>query len=60
MSEQGSTNNLNDLALKLSNELEALKKLDGHDESINRVMVVKDQLLKEIRAFLEKKNKEVK
>ena len=63
MDEKGSTDGLDGLdglASKLSDELEKLKRVASDSEHVDRVIVVKDQLLKEIRAFLQQKNKEVK
>jgi hypothetical protein len=60
MEEKGSTDGLDALVSKLLQELEESKKVTNDSEHLDRVIVVKHQLLREIRAFLEQKNKEAK
>jgi len=58
MDEKGSTNNLEHLASKLSDELEELEKINGSSDQVKKAIIIKDQLLREIREFLSKKNRE--
>jgi len=60
MNEHRSKGNLDHLASKLSDELEELKKMNANIEQVHKAIVLKDELLKEIKAFLEQRNKDVK
>jgi hypothetical protein len=56
MSDSDSRNDLEHLASKLSKELEELKKTDGAE--MNKAIVQKEQLLKELKAYLDQRNKD--
>jgi len=56
MSETDSNKDLEHLASKLSKEIEELKKTSGTD--MNNSIVLKEQLLKELKAFLDQRNKD--
>lgn len=60
MDDKGSTNNLEHLASRLSDELEELERTNSGNDHLRKVIIIKDQLLKEIRDFLSKKNNEAK
>ena len=54
------SNSIEHLTSKLSEEIQKLAKLNEGDDHFKKVFVVKEQLLKEIRDFLGRRNNEVK
>jgi hypothetical protein len=56
---QEGTTSAASIAAKLSIELSELKKLRSNAESIKDAIIIKERLLNELRAYLDRKNKEV-